>query len=337
MGVATTARGPHGTSAGAPSGASRRVAIAVFGRLAASLFVTVAAGGPRQASAQGVDVVVLIAEESAPHREAADAATAEMNGRASILRVVVDSAIPTRVPRATVVIALGTLSFARALAMTQGAPIVAGLLPRAAYERALRNANRPLDSRGITAVYLEQPPARQIQLIRAIAPSHARVGALVSDESADAVAPLRLAAREQRVNLVVETVAGRGDIYPALKRLVEEVDVMIAIPDAGVYNSGTINNIVASAVRAQIPLFGFSPAYVRAGAIAAVYSTPAQIGRQAGEIASRAMGGAALPPPQHPRNYTVATNPTVARSLGIPLDDVASIKARLVRAEGAER
>lgn len=86
-----------------------------------------------------------------------------------------------------------------------------------------------------------------------------------------------------------------------------------------------------TAYRYQDPMIGFSQAYVKAGALAAVYTTPEQTGKQVGEIAMRALGGKVvlLSPPKYPKHFSVSVNYQVARSLDISIGDEADILQRL--------
>ena len=89
------------------------------------------------------------------------------------------------------------------------------------------------------------------------------------------------------------------------------------------------------------PVLAYSQAFVDAGAIAAVYSTPAQIGREAGEIIVRILSDpdssmAYLLAMRYPRYFTVGTNRSVARSLGIQLPDATAMTAELQRMESSE-
>jgi ABC-type uncharacterized transport system substrate-binding protein len=78
-----------------------------------------------------------------------------------------------------------------------------------------------------------------------------------------------------------------------------------------------------------VPVIGFSPAYVKAGALVAVHSTPAQLARQVNEILQRLSVNPTLPAPQHPEYFSIAVNAHVARSLEIPLENEEAVATKL--------
>ena len=117
-----------------------------------------------------------------------------------------------------------------------------------------------------------------------------------------------------------------------LKKLLDESDLLLAFADPQIYNSHTIQNILLGSFRAQVPMVAFSPAYVRAGALLAVHSTPSQIGQQAGALARGVLQGQPLGVPQYPLQFEVSVNEHVARSLGLKLDGI-TLAERLRRLE----
>jgi hypothetical protein len=77
---------------------------------------------------------------------------------------------------------------------------------------------------------------------------------------------------------------------------------------------------------------------VSAGALLAVFSTPAQIGRQLGEeLVALAEESGPLPPPRHPRYFSVEVNARVARSLGLTVPSAAVLERRLGEGTQEER
>lgn len=207
-------------------------------------------------------------------------------------------------------------------------PLVATLLPRAVFESQRRKLAGP-----VTGIVLDQPAVRQMALLRYAFPHLRRVGILLGPDSEASQAALEKAAAEQGLQANVYKVQGDADLYPALRRVIEENDLLLAIPDTTVYNGGSIQNILLASYRQKIPLIGFSPAYVRAGAMLALYSTPAQIGSQTTRAARSLLVGTSVPLVQTPTDFVVSANVNVARSLGFRLSEEA-LRLQLLSREG---
>jgi putative ABC transport system substrate-binding protein len=290
------------------------------------LGVTSAAGA---AGTEGVGV--LLAEHSPAHDAVGEALRAAIAPGAGDIPVVTDLAALDRAPT-RLLVTVGSDAFLAAVKADVKAPILATLLPRAAFERIAEIAARR-GAKNYTALLLDQPVGRQLDLIRIALPSTTRVGVLLGPESSALSAALQAAAAERDMRVDISRAASSDEIFPALQRLFENSTVLLAEPDPTVYNGATIQNILLSTYRAQIPLVGFSPAYAKAGALVALFSTPAQIGSQAGEMARAILAGKPLPPPQTPREFSVACNDHVARSLGLHIDDADELQQKLRRLE----
>lgn len=198
-------------------------------------------------------------------------------------------------------------------------PLLAILVPRLVFER-LADPVR-LRAGSVSAVFLDQPPGRQLELMRLALPAVRNVGVLVGSESKGLLPALEKAGRERGFELVASFV-GQGGLFAALQTVLPEVDVLLALPDPGVFNSQTAANILTAAYRRKLPLFGFSPAYVKAGALLSLYSTPTQVGAHGGEMLRQGLSAKALVSPQWPREFSVSVNQDVARSLGFVLDEI---------------
>lgn len=236
------------------------------------------------------------------------------------------------------VVAVGLSATQAAASLDPGVPVLSVLVPRTAFERVARERGRS-DSRNFSAVYLDQPFSRQLDLARHALPERTRLGILAGPVAAEQLPLLQAAARGGHFKLGVEKVAREDEIIPALNRLLRDSEALLfVVPDPLVYNRGTIQSILLTTYRYQVPVFGFSQAYVKAGALTAAYSTPVQIGRQVAEIALSLEGGKGrgLPPPQYPKYFSVAVNYQVARSLGIEIDNEAVLYDKVRRSGGQE-
>jgi ABC-type uncharacterized transport system substrate-binding protein len=211
----------------------------------------------------------------------------------------------------------------KVLAAGAGTPVYAALIPELSY-RALRPAGRAV-------LYLDQPLERQMGLIRLALPRAQRIAVVLGPESSVLRERLQRAAEAAGLTLHIERAERPDDLNDAVTRALGDSDILLAIPDEQIFNRNTAHNVLLTAYRLRKPVAGYSQAYVRAGALFAVYSTPSQIGRQIGMNVARALGKppASLPSAQYPREYEVATNERVARSLGIALAPADRLAARL--------
>jgi ABC-type uncharacterized transport system substrate-binding protein len=216
-------------------------------------------------------------------------------------------------------------------------PTLCLLIPRQAFERLTprRGDGRP---HRLSAVFIDQPLSRQLDLLRIALPGRMRIGVVLGPTSAELAKDLREGARERDVAVDIAEIAESAAIYSALQRVLPASDALLALPDPVVFNASTAYGMMLTSYRAQVPVIGFSEGLVKAGALLGLYSTASQVARQGAEIAGRFLtGDAALPAPQYPRYFAVSVNHTVARSLGISLDDDATLASKLAaRGDGRQ-
>lgn len=235
------------------------------------------------------------------------------------------------------VVTLGAEAFRAVLARGPNAAVVASLIPRNVQERLLREI--PHRQQLITAVYLDQPLGRQLDLLRLALPDTKRVGVLLGQDLASTLPALQSAASNRRLQVVSAQVEDTTNLYPALRTVLESSDVLLALPDPRVYNSASISNVLLSSYRSRIPVQAFSPAYVKAGALLGLYSSPEQIGVQTAEVVRQFLSSGQLSAPNYPVDYQVDVNEHVARSLGLQIstDNLLDRLRRLERQDRLER
>lgn len=212
-------------------------------------------------------------------------------------------------------VVVGAEALRQALLQTQAPPILAALLTRHSYERHLAVATRPRN--GIAAVVLDQPVGRQLALLQQLFPERRRLGLLTSADSRAFAARIKAAGSWQ---LEIEDASDDAAVVAAATRLLARSEVLLAQPDPLIYHRNNIRPILLASYRFRRPVVGFSTAFVGAGAIAALYSTPQQIAGQVAELLSA--GGKKLPQGViYPDRFSLAYNRQVAQSLGIDLPE----------------
>ena len=199
-------------------------------------------------------------------------------------------------------------------------PVLNALLPRSSFERVLRVSGRRASAR-FNLLQLDQPLPRQLALIRLALPKARRLAVLWGPDSLPKAPVLRSLASSQGLALQEARLDEETSLFVALQSVLDSSDVLLAFADPLVFNSSSIQNILMTTIRAQVPLVAFSPAYVRAGALLAVYSTPTQVGTQSARWVLGVLANQALPEqPLEPDDFEIGVNAQVARALGLSLD-----------------
>lgn len=176
-------------------------------------------------------------------------------------------------------------------------------------------------------VYIDQPYSRYFELISTTLPRANRVGLLIHESNEALVKPLRDAAKSMGLTLNTRVVTNTTETGKQLSRLLDDIDVFLAIPDSRIHNNKTISNILMTSYRNNIPVVGFSSAYVRAGAIAAVYTTLDNIATQVAETAFNVLNENLVTLKNEQAVYfSVSINFDVARSLGITIPSESEVK-----------
>lgn len=286
---------------------------------------------------QAAGIVVVSSESSASYAATADALVSELERggvpRADVLLLNVsdlggvDVAEP---PSPRLFIALGTEALKQVLGREVRAPVIAALIPRIGFERVMKEFGKRAPG-AVSAVYLDQPLGRQLDLLRFAMPDAKRVGVLWGPESVSQQPALASALLSRGLQEMGGHVGIGGVLFSGLKAALDNADVLLAMPDPYVYNSATVANILFATYRARVPVLAFSPSYVKAGALMSLHTTSAQIGVQTAVMA-RLVPNGMLPPPQYPVDFSVTVNEHVARSLGLKLDG-AALADRLRRLE----
>ena len=291
----------------------------------------------------GAQVLVVVSDEADVYREVADEVKTLLaplrGGRLSIdIVTAVRSAEARAAHRYELILTVGVPAAREIVGRSSPGdapvPVLCLLVSRQAFE-ALPDVNGMANPRRISALYVEQPIARQLDLIQLALPSKTRVGTLLGPTSAALAKELQDRARERGFVVNRIDVADTGSVYNALLKLLAGSDVLLALPDPVAVNASTAYGMLVTSYRSQVPVVGFSRALSDAGALLAVYSTARQQGRQGAEIAARVLtGDAALPAPEYPRYFTVAVNFFAARALGLAMEDESTLAAQLAARGG---
>lgn len=223
-----------------------------------------------------------------------------------------------------------------------GAKVLAVLVPRsglgASFRKGLAEGSAPAP-KSLSAIVLDQPVARQLGLIRLLFGEHGRIGIPLGPYSLRLQAEIEQAAARLNLAHDTETIDSAEELMPRISRLLDRSDILLTLPDPELFNRQTVRYILLGSYRKRVPVIGFSRSYVKAGALAAAYSTPRQIGRQAGEVIMALQTDPArpLPPLMEPAYFSVAINQRVAHAFGLGRLSEEKLTHELIRLEAEER
>ncbi len=204
------------------------------------------------------------------------------------------------------VVAIGSFALAAVNLRRPSAPVIATMVLHGGPEG------------GGARVELEIPLAAQLDVMRSLWPGRSRLGIVRnparSRSTADA---LVLQARKQGFTAVVLDCDSPASLLKAVAGSRGKVDFLLCLPDPDLYNAVTIKPLVLASLEARLPIVGFSPGFVRAGAAAGIYPDYREIGRQTGEMVLRRLRGENQGSEEGPRKIQVAVNLRVARLIGV--------------------
>lgn len=285
--------------------------------------------------APAATIAVVLSDDSAPYQEVLTSIQSRLGSEHNVVRQLPDQFASSDSTSARLVISVGVRAAEVVAEKSTKTPVIAVLVPRDWYIHG-GQARLAADQRPATAVFLDQPFSRQLRLVRQALPEASKLGVVLSNTQAWQLRELQSQAKPLRLS-VNEVILGSDQrLVESLEKLLPGVDLLLALPDAEVFNRGTAQTIFLTTYRHRVPVVGYSRSLTRAGALVSIFSSPDQIGQQAVELALKALsnGVVKLPSAQFPRYYSVSINEHVARSLGLELPAEATLLKRML--EGPE-
>ena len=277
--------------------------------------------------AESLHILVLLSDNTPPYQSFANKLSARLP--ASIQVTVQEQ--PEKIPtgnQVDLIVAVG-IKASQFATMQTHLPVLAAMIPKAGYEEVLAQLSGKNSSTVFSVIYLDQPFSRQLDFIQALLPDRHRIGVLYTPNNPINVDYMRRQASGRGNQLIAKSVLSPDKLFSALDDLLENSDVLLALPDNTIYNNITIRNILLSTYRSGIPFIGMSQSYVTAGALGSIFSSQEQISDQVTSSILSFAKSKTLPEPQYPRDFTIVLNNQVARSLGIELQSVDVIRRRM--------
>lgn len=253
------------------------------------------------------EVLAVLSSAPGPYQAAYDG-FARAFGR-EVAHVRLPMRLPAAASRARVVVAFGREAAVQSF--PKNAIVIACLAPGlSAREARLRSfvhlALRPAPENLLSALRRLQPGLKRLAVL-----SHAlgRERFLVDLKAAgDAIG----------VEIVAVAVNGPEGVPDALRSVLPiKADALWLAPDPALVTPKAFQTILNFSWDNRIPFYAPTRSLVAAGAAAAVSAGPEETGRQAAELARRALAGESLPELVYPERAKLTVNLTSARKAGL--------------------
>jgi ABC-type uncharacterized transport system substrate-binding protein len=120
-------------------------------------------------------------------------------------------------------------------------------------------------------------------------------------------------------------------LLPVLRQLLQQNDALLMLPRQSIYNRDSLKGVLLTSYRNRKPAISYSPAHVKSGALASIYSSPVDIGRHLAQLINSKLRNPSykIPAYQYARFYSIATNRRVAHALGIELPAESELRSAI--------
>ena len=187
----------------------------------------------------------------------------------------------------------------------------------------------PAGAKRAGAVYADVPLTVVLERLHALFPKRTRIGLIRRPSAPPLDAGTKDRARQLGMELRVVECPGPERLLAAFGSLRGWADFLIADPDPELYNSATLKPLILASLDQRLPIAGFSPAFVHAGALMGVYPDFYELGRETGGLTEALLQGRAFGTEESVRKVRVGINQQIVRLMGIEparLEDVEVFK-----------
>ncbi len=277
----------------------------------------------------GQPVVALIKSKNiAPYNMAEEAFKDRMKGKADIIEYVLDDfhdkkllCQKVRSSNPDLIFIVGTSALKVFLPEFNKTPILFSVVLNPVKLKLIDSWTET--GRNLSGAALNIPYEIQFEWIKKVLPDAKQVGIIYKmDCSNRCLEKAAEAAKQSGLKLEIQKIEKIKDVLPALKELSKHSDILLGIPDLGVYNRKTLKQILLFTLRNRMPFIGISEQYVKAGAFFCLSVDYKEQGEAAAQMAEKVLEGfdPAIMPVKRPKNVKLSINKKTARRLGIKIN-----------------
>jgi ABC-type uncharacterized transport system substrate-binding protein len=170
---------------------------------------------------------------------------------------------------------------------------------------------------------LDQPPEKQLAVIKQLFGKDKPVGILHSKASAWRMAAYQLAADQLDMKIISAQAKNQdsSDLGHALNRILSEIGSVLIIPDKTIYNRSTIAQLLLTGYQKRIPFIGYSKSLAKTGAMASVITEKNLIAQDISGLVIKLLDNQQVENLQFPEKYKLIFNKKILESMDIKINE----------------
>ena len=229
--------------------------------------------------------------------------------------------LETDLAAADFVVTVGTAAADMAFSSKPKVPIISVLITENAFSVLAEKHYGSMEAAfaaQVSSICLDQPVTRSIQLAKLLVPDSSGLGVMLGPASHHRQAELSKYITESGLRPQLVSIGAKDNPIHKIEPVLSRSDVFIPLSDSRLINIATAKWILHLSYRHKVPVIAFSKSYLKAGALAAIYSSPADVAKDTVEqlvkTENTAVGGL-----HKPAHYSLEFNQSVAANLKIKL------------------
>ncbi len=224
-------------------------------------------------------------------------------------------------------ITIGTRAASFAYKNYPGVAVTSALVTRSGFEQLAQQSFGGVDQalrHGVAPLLLDQPLSRFFTLGSLLVPAAQTVGILVGPANENRLPDILASAKAAGFEVNIALLKPDDNPIQIIEPVVKSSDFFVVIPDRKLINQLAAKWVLPLSYRYRKPVIAYSQKYVEAGALASVFSSPEDV---AVSIADSVLKVAANG--NRSARFSVSLNSSVARSLGIDLQEAGQYASQL--------
>jgi ABC-type uncharacterized transport system substrate-binding protein len=238
------------------------------------------------------------------------------------------------------IISIGTSAAEYLYQRKPDAIIISALLTQSAYT-ALKNQHlsesAEKSAKGLYPLLLNQPFSRFLQLGSTMIPGAKSVGILLGPTNRPRQTEISHFATSIGLKAKFAYISETDNPVKIIDPVIRATDFFVVLPDQQAINQAAATPVLQLSFRHKTPVIAYSGKYVKAGALAAVFSSPKDIAKEIAQALDRLHKENPIKPePGWPTHFSVDINASVARSLQLRLDSKHNYQKAIKKLEASQ-